>query len=168
MAVVVLFLAVWLSGMMAALAFGGCTERPINNPRTAAYCTTAIHAGVLLDLVQSERAKRSTLFLAHGLLLAPAGNNPAAENDLCRALRDAARAPRITFPDDLQQPDLARIFATMQRQPAKGATTILWLGVVRDLACPSTAPGAQDLCAGLNGQGLMPLAHRRPWTMAAP
>ena len=84
------------------------------------------------------------------------------------AVRCATRAPRITFPDDLQPPDLARIFATMQRQPAKGATMILWLGVVRDLACPSTAPGAQDLCAGPNGQGLMPLAHRQPWALAAP
>jgi hypothetical protein len=145
----VLFLLVWGSALVSGLAFRGCVERAVTDPRKRGYCTVAITAGAVIDLIPSERAKRAPLRLERGRLLAAAGEDAAARAAFRAAILDAAQAGRsamVAYPAVITQPRVAPLFAAMQREPAEGAAAALWLSTLRDLACGHPGTDAPDLC----------------------
>jgi hypothetical protein len=148
-ALVVGFFGVWGSGFVAALSFGGCTNRSLTDPKKEIYCNISIASGALIDFLSLDRAKRSPLFLNRGMVLATSGDLDGARRDFRRALLDAADAQQtgqITIPRDLKLYFVARLFSAMQQEPISDITTITWLQVVRELSCGSPGTVAPELC----------------------
>ena len=136
--------------MTAGLSFGGCTDRPLTDPKKMANCNISIMAGAFFDFFPSERSKRSPLFLERGVVRVNSGHLEGAKRDFRRALLDAADANEkgeIALPRDLELPRVARLFATMQRETSESIATIVWFEVVRELSCEDPETVAPELCA---------------------
>ena len=86
---VVTFLCVWLSGMIAGLMAGACRNDLYEGAKKLRFCNISLVAGAWMDFSTLERAKRSIIELERGIALSQMGEPEKAIEAFEEALRDA-------------------------------------------------------------------------------
>ncbi|MDO5706081.1 MAG: hypothetical protein Q4G49_13585 [Paracoccus sp. (in: a-proteobacteria)] len=109
-----LFLALWLAGMTAAISGAGCAKPRIKDERRLRLCNLS-----LAMPVPPEPQKRARIYLERGIIHARVGDDAQALADFRCAMTDAGPYPFW----------LAQLDARME--PETGAAAQIWAGIRR-------------------------------------